>query len=41
MTGYSAPLRDITFVLQDVVGLPGVAGLPGFEEATQIGRAHV
>ncbi len=34
MTGYSAPLRDITFVLQDVVGLPAIAELPGFEEAT-------
>ncbi len=34
MTGYTAPLSDITFVLQDVVGLPAIAGLPGFEEAT-------
>ncbi len=34
MTGYTAPLSDITFVLQDVVGLAAIAGLPGFEEAT-------
>jgi len=34
MTGYAAPLRDITFVLNEVVGLPAIAGLPGFEEAT-------
>ncbi len=34
MTAYTAPLRDITFMLQDVVGLPAIAGLPGFEEAT-------
>ena len=34
MTGYTAPLRDIGFVLNDVVGLPAIAGLPGFEEAT-------
>jgi len=34
MTGYTAPLSDITFVLQDVVGLSAIAGLPGFEEAT-------
>ena len=34
MSGYAAPLSDITFVLQDVVGLPAIAELPGFEEAT-------
>ena len=34
MTGYAAPLRDITFVLNEVVGLPAIADLPGFEEAT-------
>ena len=34
MTGYTAPLSDITFVLQDVVGLAAIAELPGFEEAT-------
>ena len=34
MSGYAAPLRDITFVLNEVVGLPAIADLPGFEEAT-------
>ena len=34
MTGYAAPLRDITFVLNEVVRLPAIADLPGFEEAT-------
>jgi alkylation response protein AidB-like acyl-CoA dehydrogenase len=34
MSAYAAPLRDIRFTLDDVVGLGTVAGLPGFEEAT-------
>lgn len=31
---YSAPVRDIEFMLNKVVGLDDVAALPGFEEAT-------
>jgi alkylation response protein AidB-like acyl-CoA dehydrogenase len=34
MSGYAAPIRDIRFVLDDVVGLPDIATLPGYEEAT-------
>ncbi len=34
MSGYTAPIRDITFVLEEVVGLPAIAALPGYEEAT-------
>ena len=34
MSGYTAPIRDITFVLDEVVGLPAIAALPGYEEAT-------
>ncbi|MBT4354030.1 MAG: acyl-CoA dehydrogenase, partial [Rhodospirillaceae bacterium] len=31
MTPYSAPLQDMRFVLNHVVGLENVAQLPGFE----------
>jgi alkylation response protein AidB-like acyl-CoA dehydrogenase len=34
MSGYAAPIRDIRFVLDSVVDLPGLATLPAFEEAT-------
>ncbi|MDH3637468.1 MAG: acyl-CoA dehydrogenase [Gammaproteobacteria bacterium] len=34
MTDYVAPLRDIEFVLTELVDLTEVAALPGFEEAT-------
>ena len=34
MTVYSAPVADMRFVLNHVVGLPGVAALPAFEQAT-------
>ncbi len=34
MTAYTAPLADMRFVLQEVAGLPEVAGWPGYEEAT-------
>jgi alkylation response protein AidB-like acyl-CoA dehydrogenase len=34
MTTYSAPLAEMRFVLNDLVGLDGVAALPGYEEAS-------
>ncbi len=34
MTDYSAPLRDIRFLMSEVVGLNRIAALPGFELAT-------
>ena len=34
MSDYSAPVRDINFVLKRIVGIDGLATLPGFEEAT-------
>ncbi|MDE0254522.1 MAG: acyl-CoA dehydrogenase N-terminal domain-containing protein, partial [Rhodospirillaceae bacterium] len=34
MTDYSAPVADMRFVLDHVAGLPGIAALPGYEEAT-------
>ena len=32
MIPYSAPLRDMQFVLEEVIGLDQVATLPGYEE---------
>ena len=34
MSGYSAPLADMRFVLNDVARLDAIAQLPGYEEAT-------
>ena len=34
MTEFTPPLREIRFVLRDLVGLDGIAALPGFEDAT-------
>ena len=34
MTGYSAPVRDMRFVLDELADLAGLARLPGYEEAT-------
>ena len=34
MTGYSAPLRDMQFILTELAGLDAIAALPGCEEAT-------
>lgn len=34
MTDYDPPLRDIRFALDRLAGLPEIAALPGFEEAT-------
>jgi alkylation response protein AidB-like acyl-CoA dehydrogenase len=31
---YKAPLADVRFVLDDVIGISALAGLPGYEEAT-------
>ncbi|NMG42442.1 acyl-CoA dehydrogenase [Aromatoleum toluvorans] len=34
MTEYTAPLRDMNFILRELAGLDAVAALPGCEEAT-------
>lgn len=34
MTDYSAPLKDMTFVINEIADLNGVTNLPGLEEAT-------
>ena len=34
MTNYSAPVKDLQFVLDELVEMNKIAGLPGFEEAT-------
>ena len=34
MTEYAAPLRDMRFLLFDIIGLDRIAALPGFEAAT-------
>jgi 3-(methylthio)propanoyl-CoA dehydrogenase len=34
MNSYAAPLKDMNFVLNELAGLPLVAELPGFEDAT-------
>jgi alkylation response protein AidB-like acyl-CoA dehydrogenase len=34
MTDYNPPLRDIRFALDSLAGLPEIAALPGYEEAT-------
>jgi len=34
MTAYAAPLRDIAFVLSELVGIEDIAALPGYGEAT-------
>tara|TARA_R110000868_G_scaffold4155_4_gene25218 strand:+ start:1511 stop:3268 length:1758 start_codon:yes stop_codon:yes gene_type:complete len=34
MAEYTAPLRDMQFVIEELIGLEDVAALPGFEEAT-------
>ena len=34
MLGYTAPLRDMRFVLKELAGLEQVAHLPGYEDAT-------
>ena len=33
MTTYRAPLNEMTFVLENLADLEGVAALPGWEEA--------
>jgi alkylation response protein AidB-like acyl-CoA dehydrogenase len=34
MSGYSPPIQDMRFVLDELAGLDEIAGLPGYEEAT-------
>ncbi len=34
MSDYAAPIADMRFVLNDIVGMPDLAGLPGYEEAS-------
>ncbi|MCY4191409.1 MAG: acyl-CoA dehydrogenase [Rhodospirillaceae bacterium] len=34
MTDYCAPVEDMRFVLKNVVGMPEIADLPGYDEAT-------
>jgi len=34
MAEYSAPLRDMRFVIKELVGLSEINALPGYEEAT-------
>jgi len=34
MAEYTAPLRDMQFVIEELIGLEEVAALPGFEDAT-------
>ena len=34
MTGYSAPVQDMRFVLDELADMAGLARLPGYEEAT-------
>ena len=34
MTNYTAPQRDMLFVLNHLAGLEDIAGLPGLEDAT-------
>ena len=34
MSAYTAPLKDMRFVLNELAGLSAVAKLPGYEEAT-------
>ena len=34
MSDYAAPIADMRFVLNEIVGLDEIAGLPGYEEAT-------
>ena len=32
MSSYNAPLKDMQFVIRDLVGLAEISALPGFEE---------
>ncbi len=35
MTGYTAPLRDMRFVLEELIGLDAVTALPKFGDLDQ------
>ena len=34
MTEYAAPIRDMKFVIEELIGLDTVNSLPGYEEAS-------
>jgi 3-(methylthio)propanoyl-CoA dehydrogenase len=34
MTTYTAPLKDMQFLMKEIAGIDAIAGLPGFEDAT-------
>ncbi|MFV8836746.1 acyl-CoA dehydrogenase N-terminal domain-containing protein, partial [Aquisalimonas sp. APHAB1-3] len=34
MTDYTAPTRDMKFVMQELLDLDAISALPGFEEAS-------
>ena len=34
MSDYIAPVKDMRFVMDEIVGLDAIAALPGYEEAT-------
>jgi acyl-CoA dehydrogenase len=34
MSDYIAPVKDMRFVMDELVGLDAIAALPGYEEAT-------
>ncbi|KAB2919743.1 MAG: acyl-CoA dehydrogenase, partial [Dechloromonas sp.] len=34
MSDYRAPIQDMRFVMDELAGLPDIAQLPGYEEAT-------
>ena len=36
MTEYTAPLRDMRFVLNDLVGMDAIAALPGYALVTAL-----
>lgn len=41
MSEYAAPVREMMFVMRELAGLDEISRLPGCEDATEIGRAHV
>ena len=35
MTEYAAPVRDMSFVIEELIGLDTIAGLPGLDWVTE------